>query len=75
MPLRSTSIDAALGDLALQPCQELAAGRAIVIQVERLGGIWLRGAQEGSELDEIDGILAVVVLGVPSNPATSAEVR
>ncbi len=64
MPLRSTSMMPRLADLALQPGQELAPRRAVLVQGQRLGRLGLGGAQEGGELDQIDAVLAVVVVGV-----------
>ena len=61
--------DAALADLALQPREELAPRRAVLAEVERLGDVRLRLAQEGRELREVDAVLAVVVLGRAADPA------
>ena len=63
---------AALGDLALEPRQELAPRRAVLVQRERFGGLRLRVVQEGGELDAIDAELAVVVVGISAAPADAA---
>ena len=63
---------ASLGDLALQPRQELAPRRPILVQRQRLGDLGLGVSQELSKLGEINAILAVVVLvaaGAPADPA------
>ena len=66
---------AALGDLALQPRQELAPRRAVLAEVERLGRLRLRRPQERRELREVDAVLAVVVLGRAADPAGAAVGR
>ena len=63
---------APLRNLALQPRQELAPRRPVLIQCQSLGGLRLGVMQEGGELGEIDAILAVVVAmvaGAPADPA------
>ena len=47
---------------------QYAALRAIRIEAEGLGGVGLGGAEEGGELDEVDAVLAVVVLRVSADP-------
>ena len=60
---------AALGDFALQPGQELAPRRTVVVQQQRFGGVWLSELQESGKLDPIDAKLAVVVVGIAATPA------
>ena len=62
-------------DLALEPRQELAPRRAVLVQRERFGDFRLRGVQEGGELDPIDAELAVVVVGIAAAPADPAVAR
>ena len=65
---------APLGDLALQPRQELAPRRAVVVQRQRLGGFRLGVVQEGGKLGEVDAVLAVVVevaAAAPAHPAVA----
>lgn len=45
---------AALGDLALQPREELAPDRAIFVQRQQFRGLGLGGAKERGKLDRID---------------------
>ena len=66
---------AALRYLALQPGQELAPRRAVLAERQRLGGVGLRVAQEGGELDPIDAELAVVVVRAAAAPADAAVTR
>ena len=62
-----------LGDLALQPRQELPPRRPVLVERERLGDLGLGGMRRNAaELGEIDAILAVVVAmvaGAPADPA------
>ena len=60
---------AALGYLALESGQEFAACWAVLGQSERCRGFGLGGTQEGRELDQIDAVLAVVVVEVAAAPA------
>ena len=60
--------DAALGDLALQPGQELLAGRRVVGKVEGLGEAGLGCVQEALKLTNIYAIGTVIRLGVAANP-------
>ena len=62
---------ATLGDLALQAGEELAACRAVHLQRQRLRRLRLGGTQEGCELDQIDAVLSVVVVWVPTAPAAA----
>ena len=69
---------APLGDLALQPRQELAPRRAVLARRERqrLGRLRLGVVQEGGKLDEIDAPLAVVVevaAAAPARPAVAGR--
>ena len=43
--------DAALGDLALEPREELAPRRAVVVEVERVDQLRLRRQQEAASCD------------------------
>ena len=63
---------AALGDLALQPGEELAPRRTVLVERQRFGGVRLGGLQECRELDPIDAELAVVVVGIAAAPARAA---
>ena len=63
---------AALRDFALQPRQELAPRRTVLVQRQRFGGVRLGGLQECRELDPIDTELAVVVVGIAAAPARAA---
>ena len=63
---------AALGDFALEPRQELASRRAVLVQRQCFSGLRLRRVQEGGELDPIDAELAVVVVGTAADPADTA---
>ena len=66
--------DAPLGDLALEPGQELLPRRAGVRQVEMVDQVGLRGGQKRGELRQVDGEFAVVLLGVALNPAGGGHV-
>src|SRR6266498_1350774 len=61
---------AAPGDLALEPGQELSPRPAVVVKVESVGCLRLRGAKKGCHVEETDGVLTLIVLGVACNPAT-----
>ena len=63
---------AALVDLALETGEELAAGRAVLVETEGGGGVGFGGVEEGAELDEVDAVLAVVVVVVAGGPADAA---
>ena len=63
---------ATLGDLALEPGQKLAPRGAVLVQRRGLGDLRLGGVQEGGELDAIDAVLAVVVVGTAAGPADPA---
>ena len=56
-------------NLALQTREELAPGRAIRSQVERLGHIGLSGPQKQRELRQIYAVFAVVSSRVAADPA------
>ena len=60
---------AALGDLALQPGEKLAPCRALLGECQCFGGLRLRCAQKGGELDEVDAVFPVVVVWVAAIPA------
>ena len=63
---------AALGDLALQPREELAPGWAIFVQRQRFRGFGLCGAKERGKLNRIDAVFAVVVEPVAAAPTHAA---
>src|ERR1035437_4648721 len=42
--------DAAFGYLALQAVEELAPSGAVIVKIQRIGGLRLSGPQEGAEL-------------------------
>ena len=63
---------AALGDLALQPGQEFAPRWAVFGQSQRFRSLGLGRTQEGRELDQIDAVLALVVVEVAAAPAYPA---
>ena len=65
----------ALGDLPLQPSQELAPGRAILSEAQRRGSDRLSGVEEGRELGQVDAVLAVVVVRVAAYPAEAVDGR
>ena len=67
--------DAALRNLALQSGEEAASSRAVFGKVQRFGDAGLGCAQEGAELGEVNAVLAVVVVRVPTGPADSAVAR
>ena len=58
-----------LGNLSLEPGEELAPRRTILGERQRFGGLGLRCAKESGEMNEIDAMLAVVVVGIATNPA------
>ena len=63
---------AVFGDLALEAGEELAAGGTVLVEAEGGGGVGLGGVEEGVELDEVDAVLAVVVVVVAGGPAYAA---
>ena len=75
MPLRRTVDGAAFGDLTLEAGEELAAGGAVFVEAEGGGGVGLGGVEEGVELDEVDAVLAVIVVMVAGGPADAAVGR
>ena len=60
-PLAEDVDDPPLGDLTLEPVEELLAGRPVVLQVERLDGLGLRRLEEGQQVIQVEGMIAVVV--------------
>ena len=66
---------APLRDPALKPRRKLAPGRPILVKRQGFGGLRLRGAQEGGELDEIGAVLAVAIPVAASAPANSGMAR
>ncbi len=60
---------AALIDLALQPRQKLAPHRALFVETERIGNRGLGMFQKGGQLHQIRAVIAVIVPGVPTDPA------
>lgn len=61
-----------LADLSLQAGQKFSPHRAVLVEIEGLGRFRLRGLQEGSELYQVHGVFAVVVVRVAANPAAAA---
>ena len=66
---------AALRDFALQPRQELAPRRTVLVQRQRLGRLRLGRAQERGKLNAVDTKLAVVVVRTATAPAHAAVTR
>ena len=66
---------AALRDFALQPRQELAPRRTVLVQRQRIRRLRLGGVQKGRKLNAVDAILAVVVVGITATPADAAVAR
>ena len=66
---------AALADLALKPGEELLARRAGGREVEGFGDVGLRDEQEGRQLGEVNGVLAVVVARRTLAPAALGRAR
>ena len=60
-------------DLALQPREEFAPGRAVLVQRQAFRDLRLGGAQEGGELGNINTILTVVVVPAAAAPARASE--
>ena len=63
---------AVFGDLALEAGEELSAGGAVLVEAEGGGGVGLGGVEKGAELDEVDAVLAVVIVMVAGGPAGAA---
>ena len=59
-------------DLALQPREEASPCRAVVREVERLRDFRLGRLEKRGELDEVDRVLAVVVVWATFDPAPLA---
>ena len=74
-PMAEDVDGAAPRDLALQPREELAPGRTLLVQGQGFGGLRLCGTKEGGQLHAIDTIFAVVVEPVPAPPAHAAVAR
>ena len=74
-PLRRTSIDAALRDLALQPREKAAPRRPVVASDSVSSRSFCVAMSEAAQLDEIDAVVAVVVLRVAEQPASTAGDR
>src|SRR5690606_7152323 len=66
---------AALADLALEPRQEFAPRRSVLPEVEGVGHLRLRLAEEGRKLGEVHAVLAVVVLRVCADPSRTVGRR
>ena len=66
---------AALANLPLQPSQERAPSRTVLGQRQRVGSLRLRVPQERRELYQVDTVLPVVVVEVPTAPAHAAVAR
>ena len=56
--------DTTLGDLALQAVQELQPLRAILADPQRLDCVGLSGVQEAEQHRQVNGVVAVEILGV-----------
>jgi len=67
--------DTALGDLALQPVKELQPLWAVFTDAEGFDSLWLRGVQEGEQLDQVDGVVPVEILRVASNVTRLVDQR
>ena len=63
---------AALGDLALQAGEELAAGGTVLVEAKGGGSVGLGCFEERLELDQVDAVLAVVVVMIAGGPADAA---
>jgi len=63
--------DAVFGDFPVQPGQELAAGRAVLVKPEGGGGPGLGGVEKRAELDQIQAVFPVVVVPVARCPAAA----
>ena len=63
---------AALGDCALESGQKFAPCWAVRGQPQRFRGFGLGRTQKGRELDQIDAVLAVVIVKVAVAPAHAA---
>ncbi len=63
-PLAEDVDDAAPGDLALEAVEEAEAGGADLVEVELGDDLGLGGVEEGEELGGVDGVGAVVVVGI-----------
>ena len=63
-PLRSMSMTPrfAISSWSLWPVEELLARRSLVVQVERRHGLRLCFLEEGQELRQVNGMVAVAVL-------------
>ena len=67
---------AALGNLSLQPREQLAPCRSVLGERERFRRFGLGCVQERRKLGEIDAVLAIVIAGVaaiPTNPAVTVR--
>ena len=63
---------AALADLALEAGEKLAARGAVLVEPESGGSVRLGGVKESAKLDQVDAVLAVVVVMVAGGPADAA---
>ena len=63
---------AALGDLDLEPGEELPPARAVFGEGERFCDIGLGGVQECLEVNKVDTVLAVIVVVVARGPADAS---
>src|SRR4051794_1718984 len=71
-PLTQDVDRAAFGDLALQAGQETAARGPVVVELQCVDQMLLRGAEKAAELDEIDAVFAVVVRRIAEEPTGAA---
>src|SRR5690606_10153876 len=74
-PLTQHVDGAAPADLPLKTSQELAPRRPVPAEVEGVGHLRLRLAEEGRKLGEVHAVLAVVVLGMPADPSSAVGGR
>ena len=61
---------AALADLPLEAGEKLAAGWAVFVEADSGSGVRLGGVEEGAELDQVDAVLAVVVVMIAGDQPT-----
>ena len=66
---------ATLVNLTLQPGQELAPRWTVLGQPQRFRNLRLGGSQEGGELNQVQAVLAVVVMEASAAPAHAAVAR
>ena len=72
MPLRRTAMVPCLAISPWRRARNLRRVGQSSVEAEGGGGIGLGGVEEGAELDEVDAVLAVVVVMVAGGPAYAA---